>query len=99
MCIYECSLLTLPIFTGIHCDVTVGNTNAVTHSTLLGYLANIDNRFPPLVRLVKLWARAEGVNDSSRGTFSSYALTLMVGMWMSFTCCMQPDILLSIVLF
>ena len=30
------------------------------------------------MRLVKLWARAEGINDSSRGTFNSYALTLMV---------------------
>ncbi|KAA6429640.1 MAG: alpha beta hydrolase [Trebouxia sp. A1-2] len=66
------------MFAGIHCDVTVGNTNAVIHSTVLSYLTNIDSRFSPLVRLVKLWARAQGINDSSRGTFSSYALTLMV---------------------
>ncbi len=85
VCIHERSLLTLPMFTGIHCDVTVGNTNAIINSTVLGYLANIDNRFSPLVRLVKLWARAEGINDSSRGTSSSYALTLMVGMWTSLT--------------
>ena len=85
MCIYERSLLTLPSSTGIHCDITVGNTNAVINATLLGYLKNIDNRFSSLVRLVKLWARAEGINDSSRGTFSSYALTLMVGMWTSLT--------------
>ena len=31
-----------------------------------------------MVRLVKLWARAEGINDPRRGTFNSYALTLMV---------------------
>ena len=63
---------------GIHCDITVGNSNAVFNSTVMGHLASIDSRFAPLVRLVKLWARAEGINDSSRGTFNSYALTLMV---------------------
>lgn len=83
------------MFAGIHCDVTVGNTNAVIHSTVLSYLTNIDSRFSPLVRLVKLWARAQGINDSSRGTFSSYALTLMVCMWISLTCFMQPHMLLS----
>ncbi len=96
---HERSLLTLPMSAGMHCDVTIGNTDAVINSTVLSYLANIDSRFSPLVRLVKHWARAEGINDSSRGTFSSYALTLMVGMWTSLTCSMQPHMLLSIALF
>ncbi len=95
---HERSLLTLPMSAGMHCDFTIGNTNAVINSTVLSHLANIDSRFSPSVRLVKHWARAEGINDSSRGTFSSYALTLMVGMSMSVTCFMQSHMLLSVAL-
>jgi DNA polymerase sigma len=38
----------------------------------------IDERLPALVRLVKAWAGARGLNDASNGTFNSYALTLLV---------------------
>ena len=38
----------------------------------------IDVRLPTLVRLVKAWAGARGLNDASNGTFNSYALTLLV---------------------
>ena len=31
------------------------------------------------MRLVKLWARHHGVNDSTNGTLNSFALTLLVG--------------------
>ncbi len=49
-------------------------------STVLRYLADIDSRFGSLVRLVKLWAGAHGMNDAAAGTFNSFALTLMVRM-------------------
>ena len=35
-------------------------------------------RFGALVRLVKLWARRWGVNDSTAGTLNSFALTMLV---------------------
>lgn len=38
-----------------------------------------DWRFGALLRLVKLWARHYGINDSANGTFNSFALTLLVG--------------------
>ncbi len=65
---------------GVECDISIGSSNAVFKSTVLGYLTSIDSRFSPLVRLVKLWAKAKGLNDPSRGTFNSYTLTLVVSM-------------------
>ncbi len=44
-------------------------------------LVQYDWRFGALVRLVKLWARTACINDSSMGTFNSFALTLMVRAW------------------
>ena len=38
----------------------------------------IDERLPTLVRMVKAWGGARGLNDASNGTFNSYALTLLV---------------------
>lgn len=38
-------------------------------------------RFGALVRLVKLWARNCGINDSANGTLNSFAITLLVGSW------------------
>ena len=52
---------------------------------MLRYLADIDPRFSSLVRLVKLWAGAHGMNDAASGTFNSFALTLMVSRCL-FTC-------------
>ena len=63
---------------GIDCDVSVASGGARFKSTVLRYLADIDDRFGSLVRLVKLWAGAHGMNDATAGTFNSFALTLMV---------------------
>lgn len=41
-------------------------------------MAQIDPRFPFLVRVVKEWAGARGVNNASNGTFNSYAIVLLV---------------------
>merc|ERR1712130_1072164 len=38
----------------------------------------VDETLPVLVLCVKAWARRRGINDRSRGTFSSFALTLML---------------------
>jgi len=66
------------VYTGLDCDISVASGAARFKSTVLRYLADIDNRFGSLVRLVKLWAGAHGMNDAAAGTFNSFALTLMV---------------------
>ena len=63
---------------GVECDISVASGAARFKSTVLRYLADIDPRFSSLVRLVKLWAGAHGMNDAASGTFNSFALTLMV---------------------
>ena len=58
--------------------MAVGSGGARFKSTVLLHLSNIDARFPALLRLVKLWAKAFHMNDASNGTFNTFALTLMV---------------------
>ncbi len=38
----------------------------------------IDARFPALLRLVKAWAKAQGINNAHEKTFNSYALSMLV---------------------
>lgn len=64
--------------TGVECDVAVDSLGAQFKSAALGLLAGLDWRFGAMVRLVKLWARHHNLNDSSQGTFNSFALTLLV---------------------
>ena len=47
-------------------------------SPLPPLLPQYEWRFGALVRLVKLWARHWGVNDSTAGTLNSFALTMLV---------------------
>ncbi|PSC67618.1 poly(A) RNA polymerase GLD2 [Micractinium conductrix] len=63
---------------GLDFDVGIGGSHALFKSAVLGLLGQFEWRFGALVRLVKLWARQQGVNDSANGTFNSFALTLMV---------------------
>lgn len=46
---------------------------------VLGQLAALDWRVGALIRLVKAWARQQGINNAGEGTLSSHALSLMVG--------------------
>ena len=39
---------------GMECDICVGN-DGVFKSSVLGLLANVDERYRALVRLVKVW--------------------------------------------
>jgi hypothetical protein len=41
-------------------------------------LAAMDARFGDMVRLIKAWAGARGLNSAMNGTFNSFALSLMV---------------------
>ena len=58
--------------------MSVGGADAVFKCRVLHALGTIDPRFPALVRLVKAWASAQGINNASRGTFSTYGLVLLV---------------------
>jgi len=59
-------------------DISVNNDLAVSNSHLVGQYAALDYRVRQLTLVLKMWARARGINDRSRGTVSSFALTLML---------------------
>ena len=58
-------------------DVTVNNILAIVNTKLLRDYASIDVRLQQLVYVVKHWAKQRQVNDSYRGTLSSYCYVLM----------------------
>ena len=58
-------------------DITVNNILAIVNTKLLRDYAAIDDRLLQLVFVVKLWAKRRQVNDSYRGTLSSYCYVLM----------------------
>eukprot|EP00058_Branchiostoma_floridae_P024380 XP_002609870.1 hypothetical protein BRAFLDRAFT_90748 [Branchiostoma floridae] len=62
---------------GVECDVNINNLTGVRNTFLLQAYSRLDWRIRPLVFLVKLWAGAQGINDASQSTLSSYSLTLM----------------------
>lgn len=47
-------------------------------SAVLQLLHDITPKFGELFSLVKLWAKARGINDPGQGTFNSYSLSLLV---------------------
>ncbi|KAL2609363.1 hypothetical protein R1flu_027936 [Riccia fluitans] len=63
--------------TGISCDICVNNMLAVVNSKLLHDYSQIDIRLRQLAFLVKHWAKRRQVNETYRGTLSSYAYVLM----------------------
>ncbi|GMI99054.1 UTP:RNA uridylyltransferase 1 [Hibiscus trionum] len=63
--------------TGISCDICINNVLAVVNTKLLRDYAKIDARLRQLVFIVKHWAKSRGVNETYRGTLSSYAYVLM----------------------
>lgn len=63
--------------TGISCDICINNLLAVANTKLLRDYAQIDVRLRQLAFIVKHWAKSRGVNETYRGTLSSYAYVLM----------------------
>lgn len=59
--------------TGISCDICVNNMLAVVNSKLLHDYSRVDVRLRQLAFLVKHWAKRRQVNETYRGTLSSYA--------------------------
>ncbi|KAK9806970.1 hypothetical protein WJX72_009015 [[Myrmecia] bisecta] len=63
--------------TGTKVDVTVNNILAIVNTKLLRDYGAIDQRLLQLCFVVKHWAKRRQVNDSYRGTLSSYCYVLM----------------------
>ncbi|GJM90060.1 hypothetical protein PR202_ga06302 [Eleusine coracana subsp. coracana] len=62
---------------GLSCDICINNLFAVANTKLLKDYAQIDQRLLQLAFLVKHWAKLRGVNETYRGTLSSYAYVIM----------------------
>ncbi|CAL5024355.1 unnamed protein product [Urochloa decumbens] len=62
---------------GFSCDICINNLFAVANTKLLKDYAQIDQRLLQLAFLVKHWAKQRSVNETYRGTLSSYAYVLM----------------------
>lgn len=59
--------------------MSIGSANAIFKAQAFKALAARERRFGDMLRLVKAWAGAHGLNDAAEGTFNSFALGLMVG--------------------
>lgn len=69
----------LDVQEGIPVDLAISQSDCTQlKSIAVGFMSQFDPRASALIRLVKLWARAHGMNSPPDGTFNSYALTLMV---------------------
>ncbi|KAJ3067157.1 hypothetical protein HDU98_009659 [Podochytrium sp. JEL0797] len=70
----------------LHADVNVGNALGIENSRLIWEYMQCDERVRDLILLVKYWAARRDLNDSAEGgTFSSYALTLMLLSYLQLT--------------
>uniref|UniRef100_A0A0D9XIC1 RNA uridylyltransferase n=1 Tax=Leersia perrieri TaxID=77586 RepID=A0A0D9XIC1_9ORYZ len=63
--------------TGLSCDICVNNLLAVVNTKLLRDYSQIDKRLRQLAFIVKHWAKSRRVNETYRGTLSSYAYVIM----------------------
>ncbi|KAM0830967.1 hypothetical protein ACQ4PT_065865 [Festuca glaucescens] len=75
---------------GFSCDICINNLFAVANTKLLKDYAQIDSRLLQLASIVKHWAKLRAVNETYRGTLSSYAYVLMC---ISFLQLREPKIL------
>lgn len=74
----------------LQCDVTVNAGGSAYKSEAIGLLLSYDERAVELVKLVKLWAKAERINDASNGTFNTFSLVLLVIVYLQ---CQRPRVL------
>ncbi|EDO07034.1 Nucleotidyltransferase domain family protein [Babesia bovis T2Bo] len=74
-------------------DISVNNVLAISNSALIGTYVACDHRVRNLILAIKLWARARDLNDRSKGTLGSFALSIMA---IHFLQRCNPPILVSI---
>ena len=58
--------------------MSVGSSNSRFKAEVVKALAEVDPRFAQMLRVIKVWSAAHGLNDASNGTFNTFALSLMV---------------------
>lgn len=61
-----------------HIDICINNELVAHNTDLLSAYMDLDPRVKPLCLLVKYWAKRREVNETYRGTLSSYAYVLLV---------------------
>lgn len=61
----------------VHCDVSIGNYQAILNTKLCKFYGQIDPRVKPLTYLMKYFAMQRGINNASQGTLSAYSYVLM----------------------
>lgn len=71
-------ILKLRFDEAIDVDLSCHNPQALQNTHLLRAYANLNPKVVELVRLVKLWAKDEGISGAPEKHLSSYSITLMV---------------------
>ncbi|XP_033634006.1 poly(A) RNA polymerase GLD2-A-like [Asterias rubens] len=81
-------------YSGLECDININNATGIRNTHLLQTYSKLDWRVTPLIILIKQWASAQGINDASQGTLSSYSLVLMVLNYLQVKCkpCVIPSL-------
>ena len=64
--------------TKIPVDISINNTLALHNTTLLKAYAETDERIRKSILGIKYWAHRRDVSDAAKGTFSSYAWSLIM---------------------
>jgi DNA polymerase sigma len=59
-------------------DISVNNLSGIENSLLVKNWCVMDERFVPLARCIKHWAKKRGINDRAKGTLSTYTILLQV---------------------
>ncbi|XP_060525946.1 poly(A) RNA polymerase gld-2 homolog A-like isoform X2 [Cylas formicarius] len=77
--------------TGFEIDLNCNNSVGIHNTHLLYCYARLDWRIRPLVVVIKLWAKANGINDAKNLTVSSYSWTLMMIHYLQ--CGVSPPVL------
>ena len=81
-------------------DLSINNISGIENSLLVKQWTLLDDRFVPLARAIKFWAKQRGINDRSKGTLSTYTLLLQLvyvmqveGLLPAFASFVKPHIL------
>ncbi|XP_024009401.1 protein HESO1 [Eutrema salsugineum] len=62
----------------VECDLSVDSKDGILSSQIIEIISRIDDRFQKLCLLIKHWAKAHEVNDTSQQTLNSLSITLLV---------------------
>eukprot|EP00923_Selenidium_pygospionis_P000392 GHVN01000731.1.p1 GENE.GHVN01000731.1~~GHVN01000731.1.p1 ORF type:complete len:190 (+),score=20.89 GHVN01000731.1:288-857(+) len=60
------------------CDITINSYDAICTSTFVHAVSQAHEQFEDLSRFVRLWAKSRNINSRPHGTFSGYALQMLV---------------------